>query len=27
LGAVDLLVMTYRAATGFWYCTLSKAFS
>lgn len=27
LSAVDLLVMTYRSATGFWYCTLSKAFA
>ena len=26
-GAVDLLVMSYRASTGFWYCTLSKAFA
>ena len=26
-GQVDLLVMTYRAATGFWYCSLLKAFA
>lgn len=26
-GAVDLLVATYRSDTGFWYATLSKAFS
>ena len=25
--AVDLLVATYRAATGFWYCSLSRAFA
>lgn len=25
--SVDLLVATYRSATGFWYATLSKAFS
>jgi hypothetical protein len=25
--AVDLLVATYRSATGFWYCSLSKAFA
>lgn len=25
--AVDLLVATYRAATGFWYCALTKAFA
>ncbi len=25
--AVDLLCLTYRAATGFWYCTLAKAFA
>lgn len=25
--AVDLLVATYRSATGFWYCTLSKGFA
>jgi len=25
--AVDLLVMTYRSSTGYWYCTLSKAFA
>ncbi len=25
--AVDLLVATYRAATGFWYCSLGKAFA
>lgn len=25
--AVDLLVLTYRAATGFFYCTLAKAFA
>ncbi len=25
--AVDMLVATYIAATGFWYCTLNKAFS
>jgi hypothetical protein len=24
--SVDLLVATYRSATGFWYATLSKAF-
>jgi hypothetical protein len=27
LGAVDLVVATYRSATGFWYATISKAFS
>lgn len=27
LNTVDLLVATYRAATGFWYCSLSKAFA
>jgi hypothetical protein len=25
--SVDLLVATYRSATGFWYCSLSKAFA
>lgn len=25
--ATDLLVLTYRAATAFWYCTLLKAFA
>lgn len=25
--SVDLLVMTYRSATGFWYATLSKGFA
>lgn len=25
--AVDLLVATYRSSTGFWYCSLSKAFA
>jgi len=25
--AVDLLVMTYRSSTGFWYATLSKGFA
>ncbi|MFN9961445.1 MAG: hypothetical protein ACK55I_50875 [bacterium] len=25
--AVDLLVATYRSTTGFWYASLSKAFS
>jgi hypothetical protein len=25
--AVDLLVITYRSTTGFWYATLAKAFS
>jgi len=27
LGAVDLIVATYRSSTGFWYATLSKAFA
>lgn len=27
INAVDLLVATYRASTGFWYCSLSKAFA
>ena len=26
-GYVDLLVMTYRSSTGFWYCTLLKNFT
>jgi hypothetical protein len=26
-GAVDLLVITYRSTTGFWYASLAKAFS
>ena len=25
--SVDLLVATYRSSTGFWYCSLSKAFA
>jgi hypothetical protein len=25
--SVDLLVATYRSSTGFWYASLSKAFS
>ena len=25
--SVDLLVATYRASTGFWYCALTKAFA
>lgn len=25
--SVDLLVATYRASTGFWYCSLSRAFA
>lgn len=27
VGAVDLVVLTYRSATGFWYGSLSKAFA
>lgn len=27
LGAVDLLVITYRSGTGFWYASLSKGFA